>query len=68
MICKKMAICQPVCERKLEGQKQKIQLGNHVHRTQHTRIMLESRVPNFYPRMHLTYTFLQNPTISDKLL
>ena len=46
---------------KLDGQKLQISLGNHAYWIQHTRIMLKSLVPNFYPKMLLTFTFFRNP-------
>ena len=52
----------PFCLCKLDGQKLKISFGNRVYRIQHTRIMLKSLVPNFYPKMPLEITFFQNPT------
>ena len=52
----------PFCLCKLHGQKLKNSFGNRVYRIQHTRIMLKSLVPNFYPKMPLEITFFQNPT------
>jgi len=45
-----------------DSQKPKIQLGNKAHRIQHTQIMPKSAVPNCYTKMHLTCTFLRNPS------
>ena len=47
---------------KLDSQKPKILLGNRIYQIQHPRIMLKSLVPNFYPKMPLTFTFFRNPT------
>ena len=57
-----MKFWRPFCLCKLDGQELKIPLGNRVFRIQHTQIRLKSLVPNFYPKMLLTFTFFRNLT------
>ena len=47
---------------KLDGQKLGISLGNRFFWIQHTRIMIKSPVPNFYPKMLLDVKFSGNGT------